>query len=261
MTGWVYLAGTAAALLFLSNVAVLFSTYRLSRRNRLLEEKLAERNSKLHAFAVELIRAEEDQRSRIARELHDGVGQIMTAVNIELQMLHESSPREMKARVEDVRALAAQCQTEMRRVSHELRPAILDELGLAEAVKALVERMAKHAHIEISCDVHGEVDRVPGDAVIACYRLVQEALNNVVRHADAKRAEVSLLRNADRLTVTVTDDGRGIRYDPSSPETQRDGHFGLLGMQERIRAIGGTFKYGPPPDKRGTQIHAEFPVS
>jgi two-component system, NarL family, sensor histidine kinase UhpB len=251
----------AAALLFLSNVAVLFSIFRVSRRNRRLEEKLAERNSKLHAFAVELIRAEEDQRSRIARELHDGVGQIMTAVNIELQMLHDNAPKEMKVRVEDVRALAAQCQTEMRRVSHELRPAILDELGLGEAVRALVARMAKHAHIEIACDVRGEVDRVPGDAVIACYRLVQEALNNVVRHAEAKRAEVSLHRNADRLTVTVTDDGRGIRYDPSSPDTQRDGHFGLLGMQERIRAIGGTFKYGPPPDHRGTQIHAEFPVA
>ena len=92
MTGWVYLAGMAAALLFLSNVAVLFSIFRVSRRNRRLEEKLAERNSKLHAFAVELIRAEEDQRSRIARELHDGVGQIMTAVNIELQMLHENAP-------------------------------------------------------------------------------------------------------------------------------------------------------------------------
>jgi two-component system, NarL family, sensor histidine kinase UhpB len=250
-----------AALLFLSNVAVLLSTYRLSRRNRVLEEKLAERNSKLHAFAVELIRAEEDQRSRIARELHDGVGQIMTAVNIELQMLHESAPVEVKTRVEDVRALAAQCQTEMRRVSHELRPAILDELGLAEAVRALVVRMAKHAHIEIACDVRGEVDRVPGDAVIACYRLVQEALNNVVRHADAQRAEVTLYRNSDRLTVTVTDDGRGMRYDPSSPDTARDGHYGLIGMQERIRAIGGTFKYGPPPDKRGTQIHAEFPVA
>jgi signal transduction histidine kinase len=185
----------------------------------------------------------------------------MTAVNIELQMLHDNSPKEVKARVEDVRALAAQCQMEMRRVSHELRPAILDELGLAEAVRALVVRMAKHAHIEIACDVRGEVDRVPGDAVIACYRLVQEALNNVVRHADAKRAEVTLHRNSDRLTVTVTDDGRGMRYDPSSPDVARDGHFGLIGMQERIRAIGGTFRYGPPPDKRGTQIHAEFPVA
>src|SRR5260370_22659836 len=115
----------AAALLFLSNVAVLLSTYRLSRRNRTLEEKLAERNSKLHAFAVELIRAEEDQRSRIARELHDGVGQIMTAVNIELQLLHEAAPPQVKARVEDVLALAAPWHTDMRPLSHELRPAIL----------------------------------------------------------------------------------------------------------------------------------------
>ena len=261
MTGWLYGVTAAAALLFVSNVGAIIAIVRFLRRNRRLEEKLAERNSKLHAFAVELIRAEEDQRSRIARELHDGVGQIMTAVNIELQMLHEASPREMKARVEDVRALAAQVQTEMRRVSHELRPAILDELGLAEAVKALAERMAKHAHIEIACDVQGNVDKLPADSVIACYRLVQEALNNVVRHANAKRAAVQLVREPERLTVTITDDGRGIRYDPSAPEASRDGHFGLVGMQERIRAIGGTFRFGPPPDRRGTQVHAELPVA
>jgi signal transduction histidine kinase len=252
---------TAALLFFIGDIAALLAALRLLRRNRLLEEKLVERNSKLHGFAVELIRAEEDQRTRIARELHDGVGQIMTAVNIELQLLHEAAPEAMKARVDDVRALAAQCQTEMRRVSHELRPAILDELGLAEAVRALAQRMAKHAHIDIACSVDGDVDRLPADSVIACYRLVQEALNNVVRHANAKRAEVHLTRDDKRLTVVVTDDGRGIRYDPSAPEATRDGHFGLVGMQERIRAIGGTFRYGPPPDKRGTQICAELPVS
>ena len=248
-------------MLLCGNASVGYLTLRLSRRNRRLEEKLAERNSKLHAFAVELIRAEEDQRSRISRELHDGVGQIMTAVNIELQMLHEAAPGEMKARVEDVRALAAQCQTEMRRVSHELRPAILDELGLAEAVRALGARMAKHAHIAVDCRIEGDVDSLPADSVIACYRLVQEALNNVVRHANASSAHVSLTRGQNNLVVTVTDDGRGIRYDPSAPEATRDGHFGLVGMQERIRAIGGTFRYGPPPDKRGTQICAELPVA
>jgi signal transduction histidine kinase len=261
VTGWLYAAVAAAALLFASSVAAMVSSVRLSRRNRLLEEKLKERNSKLHAFAVELIRAEEDQRSRIARELHDGVGQIMTAVNIELQLLHEAAPPPMKTRVEDVRALAASCQTEMRRVSHELRPAILDELGLGEAVRALAERMSKHAQIEIACDVRGTLEPLPADSVIACYRLVQEALNNVVRHANAQHAEVLLERDRDRLTVCVTDDGRGIRYDPSAPDAIRDGHFGLVGMQERIRAIGGTLKYGPPPDRRGTQVFAELPVT
>lgn len=231
------------------------------RSNRRLEEKLAERNSKLHAFAVELIRAEEDQRTRIARELHDGVGQIMTAVNIELQLLHQVVSPELKARVEDVSALAAQVQAEMRRVSHELRPAILDELGLAEAVKALTERMARHAQIEISCEVRGRVEKLPADSVIACYRLVQEALNNVVRHAKATHAVVRLVREPERLRVTITDDGCGIRYDPSAPEASRDGHFGLVGMQERVRAIGGTCCFGSPPDRRGTEVRAELPVA
>ncbi len=263
MTGsWLYAFLSAATLLFASNFIFAVAVVRLIRRTRRLDEKLAERNSKLHAFAVELIRAEEDQRTRIARELHDGLGQIMTAVNIELQMLHDSSPSEMQPKVDDVRALARQVMTEMRRVSHELRPAILDELGLAEAVRALAERMAKHAHIDIQYKVGGEIDRLPADSKTACYRLVQEALNNVVRHANAQRAEVLLVRDGERLTVTVTDDGRGIRYDPSAPEANRDGHFGLMGMQERIRAIGGTFAFGPPPDRRqGTQIKAELPVT
>jgi two-component system, NarL family, sensor histidine kinase UhpB len=259
---WGYAAAGAVALLFACNVGIAVAAAKMWRRNRRLDEKLAERNSKLHAFAVELIRAEEDQRTRIARELHDGLGQIMTAVNIELQMLHESAPSPMQPRVDDVRALARQVMTEMRRISHELRPAILDEMGLAEAVRALAERMSKHAHIDIDYKVEGNVDRLPADSKTACYRLVQEALNNVVRHANAKRAEVLLVRDGERLTVTVTDDGRGIRYDPSAPEANRDGHFGLMGMQERIRAIGGTFRFGAPPDRRqGTQIKAELPVA
>jgi signal transduction histidine kinase len=243
------------------NVVAVALASRLWKQRKLLEVRLAERGSKLHAFAVELIRAEEDQRSRIARELHDGVGQIMTAVNIELELLHVAAPEFLKSRVDDVQALAAQCQTEMRRVSHELRPAILDELGLGEAVRALAERMAKHAQIEIACNPGENLDPLPSDSVTACYRLVQEALNNVVRHAKAKRAVVTLCREEDRLTVTVTDDGRGIEYDPAAPEAVRDGHFGLVGMQERILAIGGTFAYGPRPSQKGTQIRAELPVT
>jgi signal transduction histidine kinase len=245
-----------------ATVTVGVACYQLVRRNRRLEEKLAERASKLHAFAVELIRAEEEQRTRIARELHDGLGQMMTAVNIELQMLHEAAPDSVRTRVEDVRALSAQVMAEMRRISHELRPAILDELGLAQAVRALAQRMAKHAHLAIDCDITGNVDRLPADSVIACYRLVQEALNNVVRHANASRVRVTMVRDEDRLKVSVSDDGKGISYDPSSPDAMRDGHFGLMGMQERIRAIGGKFWYGATTEtKTGTTITAELPVA
>ena len=209
-----------AALLFLSNAACPVSTFRLSRRNRRSEEKLAERNSKLHAFAVELIRAEEDQRARIARELHDGVGQIMTAVNIELQMLHETAPNEMQARVEDVRALAAQCQIEMRRVSHELRPAILDELGPRRS-----GARARRAHGQARA--HRDRVRRAGRGRSRPGRRSDRLLSSGAGGAQQRRASrrrqarARCRCTATRIgsTVTVTDDGRGIRYDPSSPET------------------------------------------
>jgi two-component system, NarL family, sensor histidine kinase UhpB len=235
--------------------------------NRRLEDKVAERSSKLHAFAVELIRAEEEQRSRIARELHDGLGQMMTAVNIELQVLRDAAPDALRPRVDDVRALSAQVMNEMRRISHELRPAILDEMGLAEAVRALVQRMGRHGvRIELVIvtpegpEGEGEasLDRLPADSVITCYRLVQEALNNVVRHSEAQQARVELTmdRVSHRLAVVVTDDGRGIDYDPA---TAPDGHFGLLGLQERIHAIGGMFSVGKA-GTGGTRVCAELPV-
>jgi two-component system sensor histidine kinase UhpB len=227
----------------------------LRGRIKRLEAKVAERSTKLHAFAVELIRAEEEQRSRIARELHDGLGQMMTAVNIELQVLRDAAPAEIQPRVDDVKALSAQVTTEMRRISHELRPAILDEMGLGEALRALVKRMSRHAKIKIELDVNGTLDVLPKDSMIACYRLVQEALNNVVRHSAATRAKVALHRADAQLAVEVLDDGKGIDYDPSS----QDGHFGLLGLQERIHAIGGTFSFGPASGG-GTRIEARLPL-
>ena len=229
---------------------------RLGRKLHGLEERLAERNNKLHAFAVELIRAEEDQRSRIARELHDGLGQMMTAVTIELKVLHDAAPPELQARVDDVGALSAQVMTEMRRISQELRPAILDEMGLGEAVRGLVARLERHASLSVELSIEGSLDRLPADATIACYRLVQEALNNVVRHSGASHARVRLAREQDRVEVEVTDDGKGIDYDPAA---QLDGHFGLMGLQERIRAIGGTFEFGRTQPV-GTRVIAQIPV-
>ncbi len=233
---------------------------RLRRRAQLLEERLAERAGKLHAFAIELIRAEEDQRSRIARELHDGLGQMLTAVNIELRVLREHAPTELQPRVDDVGALAAQVTTEMRRISQELRPAILDEMGLGEAVRALVGRLSRQGSLKVGLELQENLDPLPADAAIACYRLVQEALNNVVRHSGASEVQVKLGRERDRLQVEVTDDGRGIDYDP---DAQLDGHFGLMGLQERIRALGGTFQFGPGArtgQTKGTRVTAEIPV-
>jgi signal transduction histidine kinase len=227
--------------------------------NRKLESQLRERSHKLHAFAVELIRAEEEQRARIARELHDSLGQMMTAVNIGLEVLKESQGADegqRRAQVEDLRALAAQVMGEMRRISQELRPAVLDEVGLSEAVRALSERMARHAQIPIDCLIDGEVNVLPADSAIACYRLVQEALNNVVKHSGATRASVYLVRKGGTLSASVTDNGKGIDYDPAT----LDGHYGIMGLQERISALGGRFAIGRPGHGSGTRITADFPV-
>jgi two-component system, NarL family, sensor histidine kinase UhpB len=244
------LAGAAAVF------ALTVQALRLSRRSRQLEERLAERNRKLHAFAVELIRAEEDQRSRIARELHDGLGQMMTAVTIELKVLHDAAPPGLQTRVDDVGALATQVMTEMRRISQELRPAILDEMGLGEAVRGLVSRLVRHGALEVALAIEGSLDRLPADSTIACYRLVQEALNNIVRHSGAKTVQVRLARSSERLEVEITDDGKGFDYDPAE---KLDGHFGLFGLEERIRAIGGQFEFGRN-QPQGTRLHAQLPV-
>jgi two-component system sensor histidine kinase UhpB len=236
--------------------ALLAQALRLARRSRRLEERLAERNSKLHAFAVELIRAEEEQRSRIARELHDGLGQMMTAVTIELKVLHDAAPPDLQSRVDDVGALATQVMTEMRRISQELRPAILDEMGLGEAVRGLVTRLQRHGTLDVQLAIEGSLDRLPADSTIACYRLVQEALNNIVRHSGAQEARVRLKRSTERLEIDITDNGKGFDYDPAA---QVDGHFGLLGLEERIRAIGGTFEFGRNQPS-GTRLHAELPT-
>jgi two-component system, NarL family, sensor histidine kinase UhpB len=248
--------GWALALFSSGTVAAALGLWvlRLMSRVHVLNERLAERSSKLHAFAVELIRAEEDQRSRIARELHDGLGQLMTAVNIELKVLRDAAPAELLARVDDVSALSAQVMAEMRRISQELRPAILDEMGLGEAVRALVRRLERHLQIELVLE--GRLEVLPADAAIACYRLVQEALNNVVRHSGAKRAWVKLARHDDRLEVEVSDDGKGIDYDPAA---KLDGHFGLMGLEQRISAIGGSFRFGKS-EHGGATVAATIPV-
>jgi signal transduction histidine kinase len=239
-----------------TGAAWIASVVAMRRRINSLEERLAERASKLHAFAVEVIRAEEEQRSRIARELHDGLGQMMTAVNIELQVLRDAAPDEVRPRVDDVRALSAQVQAEMRRISQDLRPAILDEMGLGEAVRSLVGRMAKHAQVAIDLKLEGQLEVLPADSAIACYRLVQEALNNVLRHSGATHAKITLERAGDQLDVEVFDDGKGIDYDPNSVS---DGHFGLMGLEERIRAIGGSFSFGRA-ESGGTRLKARLPA-
>lgn len=222
---------------------------------RTLGRQLSSREAKLRAYATELIRAEEEERARVSRELHDGVGQLIAAVNLELETMRTAAPEELQPRIDDVRTLAAQIGADLRRMAHELRPAILDELGLHDALTALTRRMSRPPRLEVTLEVRGNLIVLPADLRLTCYRVVQEALTNVVKHSGASKAEVVVDLDGHGLRLSVSDNGSGF-------PTEEPAGFGLLGLRERVEAIGGSLRTGRTEEGGlgGALVAAELPV-
>ena len=222
---------------------------------RSLASQLESRSAKLRAYATELIRAEEEERARVSRELHDGLGQLIAAVNLELETLRAQAPETLAARIDDVRTLASQIGADIRRMAHELRPAILDELGLHDALLALTRRMSRPPRLAVELSVHGNLIVLPPDLRLTCYRVAQEALTNVVRHTSATRAEVRVDLDAHALRLAIADNGEG--FDEAA--VARAEGFGLVGLRERVEAVGGSLRFGRA-DLGGALVAAELPV-
>lgn len=202
-------------------------------------------------FRSTRLRVEEAERRRIARELHDEVGQILTGLKLALDMAgrREQSLSEARSLVNDLMA-------RVRNLSLDLRPAMLDDLGLAPALLWLIERWTRQTGTEVDFR-HGGLDdrRFSSEVETAAYRTVQEALTNCARHADARRVTVRVVAGADELTVSVEDDGKGFDPDAVKPGTSS----GVVGMRERASLLGGTFQlesnFGA-----GTRLTAELPL-
>lgn len=221
---------------------------------RTLASRLETGQAKLRSYATELIRAEEEERARVSRELHDGLGQLIAAVNLEIETLRAEAPESLAPRIDDLRTLANQIGTDIRRMAHELRPAILDELGLHDALLALTRRMSRPPRLTVELKVRGNLIVLPEDLRLTCYRVAQEALANVVRHSNASRAEVHVDLDAHVLRLSIMDDGTGF------PEaTQTNEGFGLVGLRERIESVGGVLNFGRA-DLGGALVAAELPV-
>ena len=184
---------------------------------------LAERTRALEDMTRQLLRAQEDERRRIARELHDEAGQALTAVKIELDL---EGRTEAAARVGRVLA-------QVRDLSNLLRPSALDDLGLVPALRGLVEEFARSTRIEATLEAGDPLPPVAPDHQVVIYRVAQEALTNVARHAGARRVQVRLAGMNGGVRLAVVDDGRGASGEPRP-------HLGLLGMRERVAAAGGT---------------------
>jgi signal transduction histidine kinase len=201
-----------------------------------------------------VVAAQELERTRLARELHDETGQALTSILLGLKPLEQlATTAETRAAVASVRDLVVSTLQDVRRLAVELRPSALDDFGLVPAVERLAETFREQSGIAVDLEAAVGDARFPAEVETALYRIVQEALTNVVKHAGARRVSILLTRKDDGVAVIVEDDGEGF------DERLRDGGLGLTGMRERVGLVGGRLRIESTPGS-GTTIAAEVPV-
>lgn len=208
-----------------------------------------------------VISAQEEERKRVARELHDEIGQCFTSLAVGLRALEEMcDPEEMRRRAGELRALAAAAVEDVQQLSRLLRPSVLDDLGLGPALERCAREMGARFGLPVELEVRGVDRRLPMEVETALYRIVQEALTNVGRHARASRVRVAVAGDDGRVTAVIEDDGRGFDADALLPGGQADERrLGLFGMQERATLVGGTLTVESRPG-RGTRVTVQVPV-
>ncbi|MCS7048084.1 MAG: GAF domain-containing sensor histidine kinase [Verrucomicrobiae bacterium] len=231
----------------------------LQQWNRQLEQRVAERtealaeaNRQLQDLSLRLLQSQDEERRRLARELHDVTAQNLTAASLNLAQIHPTTERE-RERLAECAALVEQSLREIRTLSYVLHPPVLDEHGLARAVEWFVEGFQKRTGIVVRCEAVGELPRLARPVELALFRVVQEALSNVHRHAGNATVCVTLATDRDAVRVEVADTGRGF------PSTRTEaGGVGLASMRERMRQIGGKLQVDSSPT--GTRVVAVVPI-
>jgi two-component system, NarL family, sensor histidine kinase UhpB len=197
------------------------------------------------------LRAQEEERARVARDLHDEVNQSLTGLLLRLEAAREAAPPELEEELAETKALANQAMRELLSLARQLRPTALDDLGLAAAIEGQVDRLG--GEIATSLDVRGDFGDLSDDAQLVVYRVAQEALTNASRHSGAGRVEVRLCRTeGDGVALTVADDGRGFAFDDS------ERGLGIGGMRERALLIGADLTIESRPDA-GTTVRLTVP--
>jgi two-component system, NarL family, sensor histidine kinase UhpB len=197
--------------------------------------------------------AQEAERLRVARELHDEIGQSLTAVTIQAERAADGDPELAAEALRRVADAVRDSLDEVRRIARELRPEALDDLGLINALIALCTRIGAQGSLRVRRELQGKLPPLSPDVELVVYRIAQEGLTNALRHADARSATVSLRADAETLTLSVADDGRGM------PTQLPGGTAGVAGMRERALLVGGRLSIKPRPDQ-GTEVRLTIPV-
>ncbi|MGD1076877.1 MAG: sensor histidine kinase [Candidatus Sulfotelmatobacter sp.] len=237
----------------------------LSRALARLESEITVREQKeeqLRNLSLRLMTLQDEERRRIARELHDSAGQTLAAMKMSIALIRQigTAPPDLVRLVDDLNALTDEALQEVRTTSYLLHPPLLDEAGIASAARWFVEGFALRSGIQVDCDIPEKMERPPRDCELVLFRVLQESLTNVHRHSGASAASVRLKRDTDQLELEVGDNGKGIpeerlrRFNASVGTAG----VGITGMRERVRELGGRLEIRSI--KTGTTISVALPT-
>ena len=242
----------------------------IARENERLFEQLISGERRYRSLAKAVWRVQEEERRRIARDLHDGIGQTLTALKNHLQRIQLVPARRGDGAVDadaldEALSLATQALEETRELSRLLRPPVLDDLGLEPALRWLARTVGERGGIEIETELHAgdgsePATRFDPEVETLVFRVVQEGLTNALKHSGAQRARVALRRSADRLEVEVSDDGRGFDPERALAAGEHDATLGLRGMRDRAELFGGRLEVESSA-RAGARIRVILPLN
>jgi signal transduction histidine kinase len=250
---WMILLGLSAGLLL--SILCGFYILRLERQARLRYQEIARSQYDLEQLSARLVDAQEEERRSLSRELHDEVGQSLGALLVDVGRLKARISQNddgIQEQLSHMKGIAEKTVNTVRNMALLLRPSMLDDLGLVPALEWQGREVSRQGGMEVEVHAANIPEDLPDDYKICIYRVVQEALNNAARHASARSAKVALAQDGQQIIVSVSDDGRGF-------ETQRVRGLGLLGMEERVRRLGGRLTLHSQPGQ-GTRIRVELPL-
>jgi len=229
----------------------------ISERKRFDADRAAYQE-RLESLSRRLLEAQEEERRHIARELHDELGQNMTAIKLGLQALRARSGQ-LAGQVDEISGRVDELIDQVRRLSRELRPSVLDDLGLEAALRWLINQYWRDSDIHVHLSIDKLEERPPHWVESACFRVVQEALTNVMRHSGASAVSVQVIRQDDMLRFSVDDDGRGFEPGLAWKGLSAGKSLGLVSMEERVTLLGGRFRIQSEAGL-GTRVSARIPL-
>jgi signal transduction histidine kinase len=228
-------------------------------QNTWLFDQVRSGNEQLHALSQRLMKAQEEERLHLSRELHDESGQLLAALMVQLGLLEREGqkPDSLHGHVMELKRFASEIQSNLHRLAMNLRPASLDHMGLVPALEQYVKDFIQQVQLKVEFESVGmQSRRLPNDMETALFRIAQESLTNVVLHAQAFRVDLLLTCRNNQVVLIVEDDGVG--FIPAD-STGLD-HLGLFGMHERIEMLGGKLTVESSPGK-GTMVRVEVPIN